>query len=147
MASELRVNTLKDASGNNSVATSTISNGVSKHYVNYDAQNQATDDSLNQSSLTDVATGEFYSTFTSAMSSATAKAHYVSALNSQDDGANDTSGAVRAGVHMSIGRYDNHRALSASEVSFSSAYGAYSSGNGAASDLSMTCCMTLGDLA
>jgi len=147
MASELRVNTLKDASGNNSVATSTISNGVSKHYVNYDAQNQATDDSLNQSSLTDVATGEFYSTFTSAMSSATAKAHYVSALNSQDDGANDISGAIRAGVHMNIGMYDNHRALSASEVSFSSAYGAYNGGNGAATDLSMTCCMTLGDLA
>ena len=121
--------------------------GVAKHYVNYDAQNQTTDDSLNQSSLTDVATGEFYSTFTSAMSSATAKAHYVSALNSQDDGANDASGAIRAGVHMNIGMYDNHRVLSASEVSFSSAYGAYTSGNGAVIDLSMTCCMTLGDLA
>ena len=30
MASELRVNTLKDASGNNSIATSVVHNGVAK---------------------------------------------------------------------------------------------------------------------
>ena len=130
-----------------SLNASYLVNGVAKHYVNYDAQTQATDDSLNQSTLTDVAQGEFYSTFSSVMSSATAKAHFVSCLNSQDNGANDVSGAVRAGVHSNIGMYDNHRVLSASEVSFSSAYGAYTSGNGAVIDLSMTCCMTLGDLA
>ena len=130
-----------------SLATNYVVEGSAKHHVNYDAVNQTTDDSLNQSSLTDVATGEFYSTFTSAMSSATAKSHFVSGLNSVDDGANDTSGAIRAGVHMNIGMYDNHRALSASEVSFSSAFGAYSSGNGGVKDLSMTCCMTIGDLA
>ena len=145
MTSQLNVDTISAKNGTSPVALT--KQEAAKHYVNYDAQNQTTDDSLNQSSLTDVATGEFYSTFSSAMSSATAKAHYVSALNSQDDGANDVSGAIRAGVHMNIGMYDNHRALSASEVSFSSAYGAYTSGNGAVIDLSMTCCMTLGDLA
>ena len=34
MASELRVNTLKDASGNNSVATSIIAEGTVKTWVN-----------------------------------------------------------------------------------------------------------------
>ena len=33
MASELRVNTLKDASGNNSVATSTVARGSAKAWV------------------------------------------------------------------------------------------------------------------
>jgi len=35
MASELRVNTLKDASGNNSVATSVVSNGSLKAWRKY----------------------------------------------------------------------------------------------------------------
>ena len=35
MASELRVNTLKDASGNNSVATSTVAGGSAKGWVNF----------------------------------------------------------------------------------------------------------------
>ena len=34
MASELRVNTLKDASGNNSVATSTVAEGTAKAWTN-----------------------------------------------------------------------------------------------------------------
>ena len=33
MASELRVNTLKDASGNNSIATSFVANGSAKAWV------------------------------------------------------------------------------------------------------------------
>ena len=33
MASELRVNTLKDASGNNSIATSTVFNGSAKNWT------------------------------------------------------------------------------------------------------------------
>ena len=32
MASELRVNTLKDASGNNSIATSFVAGGSAKHF-------------------------------------------------------------------------------------------------------------------
>ena len=36
MASELRVNTLKDASGNNSVATSIIYGGATRTWVNFD---------------------------------------------------------------------------------------------------------------
>ena len=145
MTSVLNVDTIADKAGTGPVGLT--KQAAAKHYVNYDAVNQTTDDSLNQSSLTDVAEGEFYSTFTSAMSSAKAKAHFVTAINSNDDGANDVAGAIRSGMHSCIGMYDNHRVLSASEVSFSSAYGAYGSGNGAADDTSMTCCMTMGGLA
>ena len=35
MASELRVNTLKDASGNNSVATSTVAQGSAKGWIDF----------------------------------------------------------------------------------------------------------------
>jgi hypothetical protein len=54
MASELRVNTLKDASGNNSVATSVVFNGSAKAWVNFNgAGTVAIRDSYNISSLTD----------------------------------------------------------------------------------------------
>jgi len=142
--STLKADTIQSTGGG---AATLTKQAAAKHYVNYDAINQTTDDSLNQSSLTDVSTGEFYSTFTNAMDSATNKAHWASCLNSTDDGVNDRGGATRAGVHACIGMNDNHRALSASEVSFASYYGAYSSGDGALDDLSMTCCMTIGDLA
>ena len=36
MASELRVNTLKDANGNNSIATSIVAGGSAKAWVNFD---------------------------------------------------------------------------------------------------------------
>ena len=58
MASELRVNTLKDASGNNSVGMSYVAEGTAKAWV------QATDaaglsDSFNISGGTDNATGDY----------------------------------------------------------------------------------------
>ena len=68
MASELRVNTLKDASGNNSVATSTVANGSAKAYAERtDAATPATVSSFNIASLTDTATGKTGYNLTSAM--------------------------------------------------------------------------------
>ena len=68
MASELRVNTLKDASGNNSVATSIVFNGTAKMWVSYSCASTTPKDSYNVASLTDNGTGDFTTTFTSAMS-------------------------------------------------------------------------------
>ena len=52
MASELRVNTLKDASGNNSIATSFVANGSAKAWVSYKGTDtNAVKDSLNISSV------------------------------------------------------------------------------------------------
>ena len=76
MASELRVNTLKDASGNNSIATSFVASGSAKAWVNLDGTttfNDADDevkDSFNLSSAVDTSTaGNHTGNYTSSMSS------------------------------------------------------------------------------
>ena len=72
MASELRVNTLKDASGNNSIATSFVANGRSKAGGVLDgaASTPAFDDSFNCASVADGGTGDYVITYTSNMASA-----------------------------------------------------------------------------
>ena len=58
MASELRVNTLKDASGNNSVGMSTVAEGTAKAWATFNADGTpAFRDSFNSSTLTDNGTG------------------------------------------------------------------------------------------
>jgi len=85
MASELRVNTLKDASGNNSVATSVVSNGTAKAWVNINQDaTQAVRGSNNVSSIADEGTGATQTNLTSA----TADANYALAGTVGDDGGN-----------------------------------------------------------
>ena len=69
MASELRVNTLKDASGNNSIATSFVAGGSAKVWF-HGTDNVATD-SLNVSGTTDNGAGDYTITFSNAMANAT----------------------------------------------------------------------------
>jgi len=57
MASELRVNTLKDAAGANSVAMEYVAGGSAKAWVQYNTSH-AVQDSQNVSSVTDVGTGQ-----------------------------------------------------------------------------------------
>jgi hypothetical protein len=60
MASELRVNTLKDASGNNSVGMSYVAEGTAKAWVNLNGTGTiATRDSFNISGTTDNGTGDY----------------------------------------------------------------------------------------
>ena len=69
MASELRVNTLKDASGNNSVATSVVFNGTAKAWC--DADNAAQpQDSFNISGGVDNGTVDYQFNLSSSMGSA-----------------------------------------------------------------------------
>jgi hypothetical protein len=72
MASELRVNTLKDAAGNNSIATSYVANGSAKVWVNFDgtASGAAARDSFGVSSMDDNGTGDYDVNLSSAMSNA-----------------------------------------------------------------------------
>ena len=66
MTSELRVNTLKDASGNNSVTTSIIFNGTAKVWCNADnAGNER--DSTNISTVTDEGTADVTYNYSNAM--------------------------------------------------------------------------------
>ena len=84
MASELRVNTLKDASGNNSVALSTVANGSAKMYAERtDASTPATTSSFNVASLTDTGTGNTGYNLTASMNDDDAP---VSGTNSSTSG-------------------------------------------------------------
>ena len=69
MASELRVNTLKDASGNNSVGMSTVAEGSAKAWVNFVGSSSGIPigDSFNLSGNTDNGTGDYTITYSNAM--------------------------------------------------------------------------------
>ncbi len=69
MASELRVNTLKDASGNNSIGLSYVAEGSGKSWWILTGGNATASDSFNCSTTTDHGTGDFSTTRTNNMSS------------------------------------------------------------------------------
>ena len=64
MASELRVNTLKDAAGNNSIATSFVAGGSAKAWVDFNGSGTiAIRDSFSVSSITDNGTSDYTTNF------------------------------------------------------------------------------------
>ena len=83
MASELRVNTLKDASGNNSIGMSYVAEGTGKSWYIFDgtAGTPAFADSFNCASLTDVGTGRQAPNWTNNMRAANEYAHNTNATN------------------------------------------------------------------
>ena len=69
MASELRVNTLKDASGNNSIGMSYVAEGTAKAWINFTSvSSTSARDSFNHASLTDNGTGDTTLNFTNSLS-------------------------------------------------------------------------------
>ena len=76
MASELRVNTLKDASGNNSIATSFVAQGSAKSWLSldgtatFDSSDTEIRDSFNVDSTVDNGTGDYTLSYTSSMNNA-----------------------------------------------------------------------------
>jgi hypothetical protein len=69
MASELRVNTLKDASGNNSVGMSYVAEGTAKSWSLINGTGTiAVRDTFNVASITDGGTGYYRNNLTSSMS-------------------------------------------------------------------------------
>tara|TARA_Y100001937_G_scaffold112989_1_gene161176 strand:+ start:754 stop:1125 length:372 start_codon:yes stop_codon:yes gene_type:complete len=71
MASELRVNTLKDASGNNSIATSVVHSGTAKAWGILDGTGTVgITNSYNCASITDNSTGDYTVTYANAFDSA-----------------------------------------------------------------------------
>ena len=69
MASILRVNTLTDASSNNSIATSFIAGGSAKVWCKLSGAEQTINDRLNLSSRTDLGVGQTELNFSSAFGS------------------------------------------------------------------------------
>ena len=82
MASELRVNTLKDASGNHSIATSVVFDGTAKVWGVVTSSASVTA-SANIASGTDHGTGDYSYALTSAFSSAN---HATTAISSGASG-------------------------------------------------------------
>ena len=71
MASELRVDTLKDSSGNNSVGMSTVAGGSAKAWIDFNGSGTiAARDSFNNASLTDNGTGHYTITLTNTFANA-----------------------------------------------------------------------------
>jgi len=129
MASILRVNTLTDASSNNSTAMSTINQGTTKAWVNLNGTGTiATRDSFNVSSIADQATGDTRVT----VSSAFATTDYCTTASGGELAAS-YNGGLRAG--------------SCYMVSTTVAGVAMSYQNGGASDCVINCSHILGDLA
>ena len=95
MASELRVNTLKDAAGNNSIATSFVAGGSAKSFINFNAATPAIRESFNVSSLDDNGTGLFDTNFSSAMGDV----NYTLTSGSGDVGGNDVFHIAFAGAN------------------------------------------------
>ena len=148
MTSVLNVDTIADKAGTGPVGLT--KQEATKHYVNYDAANATTDSSFNQSSLNDLRTGEFRSSFTNNFSGATDKVHHASVTNTSDDGSTYTSGAIRAGSNANIGSATSssaHDAPSTSSVQFYTAYGAKSTSDGGLNDYTESFCSSIGDLA
>ena len=123
--------------------------GLAKFWVNYDAVDQATDGSLNQSSLTDETTGRYYSSFTSNFSSAVDKCVLANTFNTTDAGSTIASGSARGLSQIAQGSEGSGsiRAQSTSEVQYATAFGSSASGDGGSRDVSGTYVAQLGDLA
>jgi len=90
MASILRVNTLTDASSNNSTATSTIFNGTAKAWGELDGTGTISlDDNFNIGSVTDNGTGDYRFTYSNAFSTGnnslqgTANVYHTQSYDSQ----------------------------------------------------------------
>ena len=99
MASELRVNTLKDASGNNSVGMAYVAEGSAKAWVKYLTNSgTSTDDSFNQSSIVDDATGRTNFNWTNAFGSV----NYTASGNNSDRKINNSAFANTASQGRAI---------------------------------------------
>ena len=89
MASELRVNTLKDASGNNSVAMQYVAEGSAKAWLSYKGTDTvAIRDSFNISGVVDNGTGSYTPSFSNVFNS-------ISYSASGGAGSSNSNGFVR----------------------------------------------------
>ena len=141
MASELRVDTLKDSSGNNSVGMAYVAGGSAKAWINYNGQGTiAVRDSLNHSSLTDNGTGNHDTSFSASFNNA----NYSVATNNIAE-SNNSRGAY--GVGVAISGAGTAVSMTTSAIRLYSNYNANASSNGAAVDHNINLLNFMGDLA
>ena len=118
MASILRVNTLTDASSNNSTAVSVINQGSCKHWVKFEGDGTvAVSDSTNNASITDDGTGDYTITIANDFSSVN---FAMLGTGNQYHVLNDS--ANTAGT-MQYGNYNNSHARSDTARCFAAGFG------------------------
>ena len=101
MASILRVNTLTDASSNNSIATSFVAGGSAKVWCRWDfSESNTIKDSLNVSSLSDDSTGTNTINYSSAMSDANYSAVTGVVRNARVAGPTSNSGVTASTIKI-----------------------------------------------
>ena len=145
--SELRADTITASDGTSPVTLT--KQEATKFWVTYNAVNETTEGSLNQSGLVDETTGRYHSTFTSVFGSATDKCATVNGYNSINNTSAQLS-SVRGGIIANVGTSTDSgtfRALSASEIQYTINYGASATSNGDAADYWAVYVMVTGDLA
>ena len=141
--STLKADTIQSTGGG--AATLTKQNAP-KHLFAYDAVNATVlGFTLNSSSTTDSAAGQFRSNLTNAFSSVDNKINLTDAFDEFTDGSLNSTSANRGGA-ATTGE-DGSVARSASVVSASYGYGSDASANGARTDLSAHYISSHGDLA
>ena len=114
MASELRVNTLKDASGNNSVAMQYVAEGSAKSWWNFNGESTiAIRDSLNVASLTDDGTGDYRTNFSSSMSNANFSGLVMSGTVTEGGGTMQRDEEVRGISSSHLGMFCFHTSTEA----------------------------------
>jgi|TARA_R100001463_G_scaffold117479_1_gene173084 hypothetical protein len=119
MASILRVNTLTDASSNNSTAMSTVFNGTAKAWINMDGTGTISNrDSYNISGITDGGTGVYTVTISNDMSSANWSPTFTGGPHSSNNNRNTASvyslaaGSVNVGTWGSGGSSEDYALVS-----------------------------------
>tara|TARA_R100001510_G_scaffold4308_2_gene3415 strand:+ start:635 stop:1066 length:432 start_codon:yes stop_codon:yes gene_type:complete len=143
MASELRVNTLKDASGNNSIATSFVAQGSAKAWLNldgsatFDVSDTEINDSFNVGSTVDNGTGDYSITFTSTMADGNYAFGGTTRSNNASSGTRGPNGIMSNNATVETG--SGFRILSAR--------GSTASSDGALQDSSVVMVAVNGDLA
>jgi len=101
MASELRVNTLKDAAGNNSIATSFVAGGSAKAWVNFNGNSTPSiSGSFNVASLTDNAVGRYSANYVNSMGTST----YATQVCSDADSSNDAFNRIAGGSNTTTSK-------------------------------------------
>ena len=144
MTSQLNVDTIADKAGTGPVGLT--KQNAPKHLFAYDAVNATVlGFTLNSSSTTDSAAGQFRSNLTNAFGSVDNKINLTDAFDEFTDGSLNGVSANRGGA--AITGEDGSVARSASIISASYGYGSDASANGARTDLSAHYMSSHGDLA
>tara|TARA_R110000782_G_scaffold124885_2_gene216456 strand:- start:785 stop:1162 length:378 start_codon:yes stop_codon:yes gene_type:complete len=117
MASELRVNTLKDAAGNNSIAMSTVAPGSTKAFIRLNGTSTlAINKSLNHSSCTDNGTGNYSPQFSSNFSDVNS-AVTCSKKNQSSNASFGINNASVATSNFNMQLYENNAAVDSDTIS------------------------------